>query len=70
MQHLRHCTADAISCNLCIDITQVGRGVGGLASGVWGGLSGKSQKKEEPEAEEAEGEGEGEESAGGKGSFF
>ena len=48
---------------------QVGRGVGGLAKGVWGGVSGQNQKDKEAGEEGEEEEGEGE-SAGGKGSFF
>ena len=50
--------------------------MGGLASGVWGGISGKNQKKKDAdaakaEAGEAEGEAEeaGEEASGGKGFF-
>ena len=65
--------------------SQVGKGVGGLASGVWGGISGKNQKQDDTDAakqEAAEGEEEegqdeeegqqqqGNESTTGKGSFF
>lgn len=60
-----------------INNRQVGKGVGGLASGVWGGLSGKNQKqkdaaaaKKEAESTAEEGEEAGEAQAGGKGSFF
>ena len=38
------------------DGVQVGRGVGGLASGVWGGLSGSNQKKKDAETAKAEAE--------------
>lgn len=60
---------------------QVGKGVGGLASGVWGGISGKNIKEDDTNAakqeaaqgeegeEEAE-EGQGQQSVTGKGSFF
>ena len=46
----------------------VGKGVGGLASGVWGGISGKNRKKEQEqpaEEEHQEGEGQKEKKEGG-----
>lgn len=61
------------------DFFQVGKGVGGLASGVWGGVSGKNVKDQDAEAakqeageaeEGEEEEGSKEEASGKKGGFF